>query len=243
MFNIKKVKKKRLNKKRTLVFIIIIYIVLYSLYCLLNNPIKHIEITGNNLVTDAEILRISKLKDYPNILKYSNRSIRKRIKKLELIEEVKVKKWFGYQIFIEVKENKPLFYYKDKLVLSNRNILSNDYKILGIPIFINELTSDELSKFVNSFKKLNDNIIYEINCIEYYPLITEKGKIINSDRYKIVMNDGNTIIANIKSISVLNKYNDIYASLNGNLGTINLDSNKLNNLVFIPYDEETPSDQ
>ena len=207
----------------------IIYIVLYSLYCLLNNPIKHIEITGNNLVTDAEILRISKLKDYPNILKYSNRSIRKRIKKLELIEEVKVKKWFGYQIFIEVKENKPLFYYKDKLVLSNRNILSNDYKILGIPIFINELTSDELSKFV---------IIYEINCIEYYPLITEKGKIINSDRYKIVMNDGNTIIANIKSISVLNKYNDIYASLNGNLGTINLDSNKLNNLVFIPYGEE-----
>ena len=53
------------------------------------------------------------------------------------------------------------------------------------------------------------------------------------------MNDGNTIIANSKSVNVVNKYNDIYASLDGKLGTINLDSNKLKNLVFIPYEEES----
>ena len=50
------------------------------------------------------------------------------------------------------------------------------------------------------------------------------------------MNDGNTVVANSKSVSVLNKYNDIYASLNDKKGTINLDSNKLDNLVFIPYE-------
>ena len=44
-------------------------------------------------------------------------------------------------------------------------------------------------------------------------------------------------ICNTKTVNVLNKYNSIFASLNGKYGTINLDSNKLSNLVFIPYEE------
>ena len=50
------------------------------------------------------------------------------------------------------------------------------------------------------------------------------------------MNDTNTIIVNTKTISVLNKYNDIYASLGGRVGTINIDSDEISNLVFIPYE-------
>ena len=240
MFIIKKVKKKRLNFKRTLVFLIIIYIVIYAIYYIINQPIKHIEINGNNIVNDAEILRISKLKDYPSILKYTSWTIEKNIKTNEFINDVKVKKWFGYKVIINIEENRPLFYYKDtkKLVLSNGNIIQNNYNLIGVPILVNEVKSSILKRFINNFKKIDDNVIYEINYIEYYPLISENGSVISDDRFKILMNDGNTIIANIKSISVINKYNDIYASLNGNLGIINLDSNKLNNLVFIPYGEE-----
>ena len=76
-----------------------------------------------------------------------------------------------------------------------------------------------------------------MNEIEYYPSVNETGKVIDDDRFKITMNDGNTIVANTKSVSVLNKYNDIYASLDGKLGTINLDTNEVKNLIFIPYGE------
>ncbi len=234
----KKKKKKRLNKKRTLVFILFLYIICFFLYDLINTPIKHYEINGNNIVSDSEILKVSNLKDYPSIMKYTSNTIEKKIKNIELIDSVKVKKWFGHKVIINIKENKVLFYYKDinKIVLSNGNIIDNKYDIVGIPILVNEIDKDVYNSLISSYSKLNDNIIYEINNVEYYPQTSTDGSIISKDRFKIVMNDGNTVVANSKSVSVLNKYNDIYASLNDKKGTINLDSNKLDNLVFIPYE-------
>ena len=234
----KKKTKKKLNFKRTLVFILFLYIVGFSIYLLVNQKIKHIEINGNNLVKDSEILRVSKLKDYPSILRYSSRSIKKNIQSIELIDTVKVKKWFGSKVIIDIKENKVLFYYKDtdKIVLSNGNIIKNNYNLLGIPILISDLKGDVFNDLVKYYKVLNDNIIYEINSIEYFPLKDENGNIIGDKRFKIIMNDTNTIIVNTKTISVLNKYNDIYASLGGRVGTINIDSDEISNLVFIPYE-------
>ena len=234
----KKKTKKKLNFKITLVFILFLYIVGFSIYLLVNQKIKHIEINGNNLVKDSEILRVSKLKDYPSMLRYSSRSIKKNIQSIELIDTVKVKKWFGSKVIIDIKENKVLFYYKDtdKIVLSNGNIIKNNYNLLGIPILISDLKGDVFNDLVKYYKVLNDNIIYEINSIEYFPLKDENGNIIGDKRFKIIMNDTNTIIVNTKTISVLNKYNDIYASLGGRVGTINIDSDEISNLVFIPYE-------
>lgn len=212
----------------------------YGYWWHVNQPIKHIEISGNNIVSDAEVLRVTNLKDYPSILKYSTRKLEKKIKSIELIDDVKVRKWFGLKIIIKVKENKMLFYNKDtsKIVLSNGNIIKNDYNnVVGIPILINDVKSNLLSKFIENFSKLDDNIIYEMESIAYDPLVNKDGTIMTEDRFKIIMNDGNTIIANSKSVSVINKYNSIYASIGGKKGTINLDSNKLSNLVFIPYEE------
>lgn len=234
----KKKTKKKLNFKRTLVFILFLYIVGFSIYLLVNQKIKHIEINGNNLVKDSEILRVSKLKDYPSMLRYSSRSIKKNIQSIELIDTVKVKKWFGSKVIIDIKENKVLFYYKDtdKIALSNGNIIKNNYNLLGIPILISDLKGDVFNDLVKYYKVLNDNIIYEINSIEYFPLKDENGNTIGDKRFKIIMNDTNTIIVNTKTISVLNKYNDIYASLGGRVGTINIDSDEISNLVFIPYE-------
>lgn len=237
----RKVKRKRLNIKRTLVVILVLYILGYFCYSMLNHPIKHVEISGNNIINDAEILRISKLKDYPSMMKYTSNTIKKNIKSIDLVNDVKVKKWFNHTIKIEIEENKILFYYEntDKIVLSSGNIIKNEYKNLyGVPVFINSLKSDLMNDFIKGFSKLETNIISEINEIEYYPKYNEdNSKLISEDRFKILMNDGNTIIANTKTVEVINKYNTIYASVGDKKGTINLDSNKLSNLVFIPYGE------
>lgn len=234
----KKKKKKRLNIKRTLAFALFIYIICYGIYYLVNQPIRHIEITGNNLILESEILRVSKLKDYPSIFKYSSNTLEKRIKTIKLVDEVEVKKWFGHILKIEIKENKLLFYYNDKIVLSNGDIVKNNLNnVYGIPTFNSSVDTKLLNDFVDGFRELNDNIIFEMNEIEYVPSSNEEGEVIETDRFKITMNDGNTIITNSKSVNVLNKYNDIYASLGGKLGTINLDTNEINNLIFIPYEE------
>ena len=233
-------KKKRLNIKRTLTFVLLIYIVGYGIYYLLNRPIKHIEISGNNLVKDSEILRVANLKDYPSIMKYSSKTISNNIKKIDLVNDVKVKKWFGLKLIITIDENKVLFYYNDtsKIVLSNGNIVINKYYDLkGVPVFMNTIDKNVYNKFISNYSKLNNNVIYEINNLEYYPQLSEDGSVISNDRFKIMMKDGNTVIVNSGSVDILNKYNDIYASLGGKIGTINLDSNKLDNLVFIPYEE------
>ena len=234
----RKVKRKRLNIKRTLFFLLLIYIIGYFCYYLLNQPIRHISISGNSLVKDSDIIRLANLKDYPSIFKYSNNKIESNIKKNKLIKEVNVSKRLGSVIKIDIEENKLLFYYlnEDKIILSSGNIIKNDFdSVVGIPTLINECDKDILKKFINGFSSLSENIIYEMNSIEYYPY--DNLETINNNRFKIYMNDGNTIIVNVNSVSTLNKYNDIYASLDGKKGTINLDSNKLSNLVFIPYEE------
>ncbi|MBQ3021184.1 MAG: FtsQ-type POTRA domain-containing protein [Bacilli bacterium] len=236
----KKKVRKRLNIKRTIVFLLFIYIIGYLVYFMLNQPIKHIEISGNSRVSDNEILRISKLENYPSIFKYRTSTIEKRIKTIELVNEVKVKKWFGFKVIIEVDENELLFYYKntDNIAISSGNIIKNNYNnVYGLPILLNDVDKDLLKKFIISFGNIKTNIISEMNTIEYKPLYNSENVVISDNRFVILMNDGNTIEVNTNSLSVLNKYNDIYASLDGKKGTISLDTNKLSSLVFIPYEE------
>jgi len=236
----KKVKKRKLNFKRLLFFVLLIYILCYGSYYLLNQRIKHIEIIGNSLVNDNEILELSKLDSYPSIFKYSNGKIEKNIKKHKLIENVEVKKRFNFVIKIEVEENKLLFYYKNenKIALSNGNIIKNNFdEVLGIPTLVNNVDKKLLKSFISKYSKLNENIIFEIDSIEYFPNYNEKGKIIERDMFKLLMNDGNTILTNSKNVYLLNKYNIIFASLGERKGTINLNSGEVNNLIFIPYEE------
>ena len=234
----KRIKKRKLNFKRILFFILLIYILCYSIFYILNQRIRHIDIDGNKIVSDNEIIKLAKLDNYPSIFRYSSNKLEKDIKSHKLINDVEVKKKLGFIIDIDIEENKLLFYYlnEEKIVLSNGDIIKNNInEVLGIPTLINKPDSNLLIKFINYFKDIKEDIIYEIDTIEYYPTINKNGKIIDKDLYKLIMNDGNTIITNSKNVNLLNKYNDIYASLSDRKGIINLNSGEVNNLVFIPY--------
>ena len=237
---VKKIKKRRLNIKRTLVVVLFIYILWHMINYLVTSRISHIEISGNNLIKDSEIIIKAKLKDYPAIMKYSSKTIENNIKDINLIKNVRVRKKIGNIISIDIEEKKVLFYYLDtkKIVLSDGTIFDNNIKnIYGIPVLINSVDEEILINFSKDFVKLNDEIIYLINEIEYYPKYNINNEIINKERFKISMNDGNEVIVNVNTVSVLNKYNDIYASLNDIKGTIDLDSSNLDSLIFIPFEE------
>ena len=61
----KKIKKKKLNIKRLLVFILILYLLVCAILYIAKKPLRNIIITGNTLVSDAEIIEKAGIKKYP----------------------------------------------------------------------------------------------------------------------------------------------------------------------------------
>ena len=55
----KKVKKKRLNIARTLVFILFIYIIVCVGLYIYEEPVSHYEISGTEVLTDIEIICVN----------------------------------------------------------------------------------------------------------------------------------------------------------------------------------------
>lgn len=234
-----KVKKKKFNVKKFLILFLFFYMLVYAVVFMFNEPIRHIKIKGNKLVSDAEILSVSKLKNYPSIFKYFSRTLEKRIEKLDLVHTADVKKRFGFVIEINIEENKPLFYNStmDKIYLSDKSYL-NDLDVVGIPTMINSIKEDLINKFIDGFKMVDSNIIYEVNEIYYDPSYDEEGEVIDENRFRLLMNDGNQVYVTASesdNLNRLNYYNEIYASINDKKGYLYLDSGEYGNYGFTPY--------
>lgn len=234
-----KVKKKRFNVKKFLILFLFFYMVIYAIVFLFNEPIRHIRIKGNKLVSDVEIIEVAKLKNYPSIFKYLSRTIEKRVESLELVNEANVSKKFGFVIEIEVEENKPLFYNSsmDKIYLSDKSTIT-DIEVIGVPTMVTYIEDDLMNKFIESFKVVNSDIIYEINEIYYDPSYDDEGKIIDENRFRLLMSDGNQVYVTVEEsddLERLNYYNEIYASINDKKGYLYLDSGEYGNYGFTPY--------
>lgn len=234
-----KVKKKRFNVKKFIILFLFFYMLIYTVVFLFNEPIRHIKIKGNKLVSDIEILEVSKLKNYPSIFKYFSNTLEKRIEKLDLINNAEVKKKWGFVVEINIEENKPLFYNNtlDKIYLSDNNIIDN-IDVVGIPTLMNSIDDELIKKFIDGFKKVDSNIIYEINEIYYDPSVDENGETIDDNRFRLVMNDSNQVYVSCeesKNLERLNYYNEIYASINDKKGYLYLDSGEYGNYGFTPY--------
>lgn len=235
-----KVKKRHLNFKRFLIFCLGLYCLFFIIFYLFKEPIRHIRIIGNNFVSDREIIEAARLKDYPSIFKYLSFTLEKRIEKLDLIKEAKVRKKWGFIVEITVKENKPLFYNSSNglIYLSNDKEIENEDSIVGIPTLVNSVEDKVLNKFVNNLKNVKENILYEVNEIYYDPSYDDKGDILDLERFRVVMNDGNFVYLTAEKADKLNYYNEIYASINDKKGSLFLDSGDYGNFGFTPFGSE-----
>lgn len=90
----------------------------------------------------------------------------------------------------------------------------------------------------NLIKKLNNiniDILKKVSEIEYSPDIKNE-KVIDKNRFLLRMNDGNYIYINLANMDNLNKYEEIYATLDEKQkGILNLDSTS-KGVVFQPFD-------
>lgn len=215
-----KVKKRRINFKKILLFCLIIYLIFFLVYSIVSLRIKNIYITGNKILSDYEIIKIAGLEDYPPFIRSYDGRIGKRLLDNDYIESVEIKHRFFNKVYIEVIENNIIAIYKTsgKIITNEGKYLDNVYNINDVPILISELDENIFNSFYLAFDKVHKDIMLKISQIEYVP--TELDDL----RFLLYMNDGNYVYVNLDKIGKLNKYNEIYDELDGKKGILNLDS-------------------
>lgn len=223
-----KTKKRKLNIRGVLVILLIIYLIGTFLYYLINLPIKNIEINGTSLISDVEIIEAAKIKDYPAIFKLNTGKIKKNLKNIDLVNDVKIKRSITGKFTIEVTESKILFLNRnsEKLVLADGREIANKEKYKGYPILVNYVPDTILKEFVEKLAKIDDNIISLIGEIEYSPEKLE-DMILNENRFLLRMNDTNTVYVDTINLNKLNDYPSYYATIDSGVkGIFYLDSNR-----------------
>ena len=229
--------KKKIRLSGVIFMLLTIYLLGMLLYYFITLPVKSINIKGNSLLTDSQIISESKI-DYNNsIFKLSTNKIKNNLLKNPLVESVNISRNLKGTINIEIKESKILFYniLTKKLVLSNGKEMEDTGDYVGFPVLVNYVPSNIYITLIKSLAKIDDSNYKMISEIEY-SVEKYNDKVVDEERFLLRMIDGNTIYVNLVNIEKLNKYQEIYAALQDK-GTLYLDSSS-KNYVFKKYSEE-----
>ena len=221
-----KKKKKRLNIKRLIVFLLFIYLIIYGVQKLTSEPIKNIIITGNYYVSDNEIITAAGIKNYPAMMSLNITKIKKQILENPLISEVEIKRNLLFQLEINIKELKVICLDRTNnvLLLEDGSKVPNNNEYVGIPTLINYTKEEVLKDFLKGMAELDYGTISGISEIEYAPSMSSDEKVVDDTRFLLKMNDGNSVYINIYKLNNLKYYQKIYASLGDKTGILHLDS-------------------
>ena len=88
----KEVIKKKFNISKLLIVLLILYIIGFYMYKIVISPVNNIYIKGNTYLTDQEVIDSSGLRNYPSFILTTKSSIKKNLKKNEIIKDIKIKK-------------------------------------------------------------------------------------------------------------------------------------------------------
>ena len=212
-----KVKKKKINKKRTLITLLTLILIVLIMAYIINIPVKNIYISGTTILNDKEIIELSNINKNSTYIETYFSGVKSKLLENEYIKEVRIKRKLFSKIYIEIEEYKPLCIYQEKLVLSSSEQVENTYNIDHVPYITNNI-SDIYDEFIKSFNKVDDDILVKISHIEYKPNEVDK------ERFILYMIDSNYVYITLSKIEKINKYNSIVKELEGKKGIIYLDS-------------------
>ena len=212
--------KKKNKKKRIFKFFLILIFIGFVFIYIFTLPIKNIYITGNNILSEQEIIELANIENYPKLFANSSTSIENKIKISPFIEDVKVSKNLLGAIYIEVLEYNILL--KDEtdnqVYLSNAEKITLDFDYLGVPSLINYVEPDILKEFLKKLNTIEKEVLSKISEIEYTPNEYDK------DLFLFYMNDGNYVYITTTRLSNINKYESVLEQLEGKKGILYLDS-------------------
>ena len=211
--------KKKFSFKKVFIFLILIVVLYFGITFLLSIKTKNIIILNNDYYSDEVIIETAGIENYPSFLTLSRKSIKKKLKKLDLIEDVKVHKKLGFVLEIEVKEKKILYYIrsKEQYRVSDNNTYELE-DVMGYPTLINYVPESIEKTLVKELSKVDTSIIKMISEIEYSKTDYDEK------RFLLYMNDGRQVYITVLKADILNKYVDIIKKLGNKKGILYLDN-------------------
>ncbi len=215
----KKRVKRKFNPLKFLSFIAFIIICYFLTMYLFDIKTKNIIVLNNNYYSDEKIIETAGIENYPKFILLNTNKIKKKLLKLDLIENATIKKKWNFVLELTIKEKKILYLVRseNKYRLSDNKLYDID-DVLSVPTLINYVPESNEKKFVEAFKNIDNNIISMISEIEYSKTSYD------SDRFLLYMNDGNMVYVTTNKLKSLNKYVDIVKKLENKKGILYLDS-------------------
>ena len=211
-----KKQKRKIRYDRIIIFLIIVVLIIGCFTYLFNLKISNIYILNNSFLNDQQIIEIAEISDYPSTLQNMSFQIEKRLESNIYIKDAKVTKKGLSRVYIEVEENRPLFYYeynKKTILLDGQE--TNDKFI--VPAVVNYITDSYYNAFIEKMSKLDVAILNRISEIQFSP------NDVDDNRFLLTMNDGNYVYVNIDTFDKMNKYISILESLPNKNGILYLD--------------------
>jgi cell division protein FtsQ len=202
--------------------------------------VKHIEIKGNEHVSEEDILKLSGITNKTSFWKIDDESIVKKISSHPEIQTAKIQKRFPNKIILSVKERKRVAYILDKQkflpLLENGKILTNikqDIVPNDAPILVNWKKGDDIQEMASQLAELPAHVLNAISEIHHTPN--------SNDHYHVTvfMNDGFEVSATVHNFA---KKMSLYPSIVNQLdpkvkGVIHLEVS--NYFKTYPSDEKT----
>lgn len=212
-----KVKKTKVKIKAVLFALIFIVFVLYLLVSFIRKPISNIYISGNELLSDWDIIELAEIDNYPSWFSTSSSSVKEKIEDNILIKDATIKKKSKFSIKINVVENRPLFFetVRNKTILYDGKETSEHF---NVPIMSSSLTGELYVLFLEGMRKINNDVINKISEIVYSP------DEVDDERILLTMTDGNYVYLTLKKFTAINDYNNIVKEFDNKKGILYLNS-------------------
>jgi len=216
------VKKRKIKLLNFLIFLLVLSVLSFSVYFILQIRVKNLIVTGTNYIEDDTILELAKVKDYPKFILTTNYTVRKNLEKYPYIKSAKLIKKWPLVFEIKVEEARALFYNTN----NNSYVLNNDKNIkefkseynFRVPRLLNYVPDKKYKSFVSNMNKVNDDVLSKISDIEYQPNDYDK------DRFLLYMDDGNMVYLTLTKFKMINHYNEVLKQLENHKGILYLDN-------------------
>ena len=205
----KKVKQKKkqtpVKKKRKILYgriflaIFLLAMIIVLIVVFVPKKIKNISVSGNQFLSDQEVIELAGLEDYPSTFTHFSFQIKQALEDDVFVKSATVSKSWLYDVHIAIEENRPLFYdtTKQKTILESGDEVDGSF---DVPTLVNYTPDTIYSKLIQKMKDLDTDIIRRISEMQYDP------NDVDPNRFLFTMDDGNYVYLTANQLSNINNY-------------------------------------
>lgn len=216
------VKKRKIKLLNFLIFLLVLSVLSFSVYLILQIRVKNLIVTGNNYINDDTILEIAKLKDYPKFILTNTYKARKDLEKYSYIKSAEIERKWPFTFEIRIEEARALFYNtnNNSYVFNNNKTIKESQSEYNfrVPRLLNYVPDKKYKLFTENMAKVNIDTLSKISDIEYQPNEYDK------DRFLLYMDDGNMVYLTLTKFKMINHYNEVLKQLENHKGILYLDN-------------------